>query len=189
MCEPFNQYLPSGLYYIPNFISEEEIQYIQNFLNDNEDKFKPIYGRNTRKVLQYGYQYNYRKNTDTQLNKLDEIPDFLSKLINKNMTYYGVGCDEHNIYNQLIINKYEHKQCISKHIDDTKYFGPVICCLTIGCSTDIVFTYQNKKEIINVDVGSLYIMSGDSRYKWYHQTKTNNDKNLARYSLTFRTVI
>ena len=91
-------------------------------------------------------------------------------------------------FQQLIINEYKYNQGITAHIDHTKYFGPIIACLSIGSEATVIFSKDNKEEIITLNPGSLYIMTGESRYKWYHSIIKNPNK-INRYSLTFRTII
>ena len=64
-------------------------------------------------------------------------------------------------------------------------FGPIIACITIGESVQFNFKY-NKIISLNVESGSMYIITGDARYRYQHGLTNTTDKT--RYSLTFRTI-
>ncbi len=97
---------------------------------------------------------------------------------------------------QLIINEYEPGQGISAHIDKIEDFGPVVWSVSLGGNCTIVFEKDGKKESFYLKRRSLFIMSGDSRYKWTHEipkrkSDTYNNKKIertTRTSMTFRTL-
>ena len=64
--------------------------------------------------------------------------------------------------------------------------GPIIACLTVGQTVPIHFKNGSIVKTINIEEGSMYIMTGDARYKWQHSLKNNTEG--VRYSLTYRTV-
>ena len=61
MSKKMSQYEDStikGFYYLPNYLTINEEQYILNFLKNNK-KWKNIGNKNSRKVIHYGYSYAY----------------------------------------------------------------------------------------------------------------------------------
>lgn len=94
-----------------------------------------------------------------------------------------------------IINKYEKGQGISPHIDNLQ-FGPYIVCFSFGSGIEINFDNENETKKIYVNNNSVYIMSGDSRYKYKHSIQPRQYDILdgikierkTRYSITFRSV-
>jgi alkylated DNA repair dioxygenase AlkB len=105
-----------------------------------------------------------------------------------------------NNFDQLIVNEYKPGQGIYKHIDHVKYFGPIILCITCGSGCNIEFSREDTIVNIYVEPKSLYIMSGDARYKWRHGINNittdiiNNGilkkvRRDTRYSITFRSII
>ena len=82
---------------------------------------------------------------------------------------------------------------IGKHIDTTNY-GIVIGCYTANSGCYMIFTRNEETVKIYVKPHLLYIMSGETRYNWYHQmlnVKTdivcgNKIDRKTKISLTFR---
>ena len=87
-------------------------------------------------------------------------------------------------------------QGISKHIDVTSY-GGIIGCYTLNSGSIMNFRSPSDDVVdVYVKPNSLYIMSGDARYKWTHEMPSckndvvNGMKILRdrRISVTFRNV-
>ena len=91
------------------------------------------------------------------------------------------------VFNQCIINNYYKGQGISPHIDVTSY-GGVIGCFTLGSGAIMKFSYGDEDVEIYVKPNSVYIMSGDSRYKWKHSMPVKKTRKDRRVSITFRNV-
>jgi len=181
-----------GLFYISDIYDLDDI--INNL---DEKKWFNVNPRNpnSRRVQHYGYSYNYR--TSNVSKKCDTIPDILlpiRDLLGKICKIKKLIPDDY-IFNQCIINRYETGQGIGKHIDTTNY-GSVIGCYTAKSGCYMVFTRNTEKVKIYVKPNSLYIMSGEARYNWYHQmlpVKTDlvlgqSINRKTRISLTFRNV-
>lgn len=150
---------------------------------------------NSRLVQHYGYKYNY---TTYKINeKCEDIPDIILNLKN----ILTEICLQLNIidskyeFNQCIVNNYTKNQGISPHIDIVSY-GKVIGCFTIGTDATMTFVDKNEKIDLYVKSNSLYIMSGDARYKWKHSMTSKaidivNGEKISRnrrVSITFRNV-
>lgn len=159
-------------------------------------KWEPITSHsNSRLVQHYGYKYNYK--TYNIYEKCEDIPEFLYEL----KSYLTDVCLELGIidnsynFNQCIVNNYNEGQGISPHIDFRDY-GKVIGCFTLGSGSEMSFTLDDYKYNIYVNPNSLYIMSGDSRYKYKHSMSTKlydiyenkKIKRSRRVSITFRNV-
>ena len=184
----------SGFYYIENYLTKEENTKLLNLLQES-DEWEHIGGSDkARRVIQYGYTYSYDR---TGVTKLDEnIPKIFSKLVKPNRVNNAIGTDLiKSEFEQLIINEYIAGQGIAAHTDHIKYFGSIIICISLGSDIDINFTRISDKKSITVRVKkrSLYVMSGDARYKWMHEIikrkKDGGDKRSLRYSLTYRTIM
>lgn len=153
------------------------------------------YSINSRLVQFYGYKYDYKFHNI--YNKCVGIPEFL--MPQKNLLTHiclNLGIINNNyIFNQCIVNNYYPGQGISKHIDIEKY-GDVIGCFSLNSNGTMIFKKGNNKVNLLVKPNSLYIMSGDSRYKWLHKLfPKKNDvidnikvKRERRISVTFRNV-
>jgi alkylated DNA repair dioxygenase AlkB len=171
-----------GLWYIPHYLTQDEINILKENIN-NKYQFEPI--SNTaysRRVSHYGYFYSYNhsglKSADALPNELKELmtPERINKMTNEIVFTTA--------FNQIIINEYKPKQKISAHTDHVKLFGPIVACLTLGSSVPIQFTFKDQTIFVPVDEGSLYIMTGESRYQWKHQLQNNTKET--RYSITYR---
>jgi|SRR5579872_691798 len=173
-----------GLIYISNFLDTEEVAYLQEFISSL--KFEPITSAaNSRRVAQYGYTYAYDRSGVT---KTDPIPLDLCEMVSASKLNNLMRCNMvSSEFDQLIINEYTPGQQIAYHTDHIKQFDEVIACVTVGQSVPIMFKLDDDvvKEL-DVKSGSMYIMTGDARYKWKHHLKNTGAEN--RYSLTFRKV-
>lgn len=171
-----------GLYYIKNIIKNSED--IINKLDNRE--WQPLTSSfNSRVVQHYGYKYDYKKLNATE--KIEDIPEFLLKLRDNlyHICKHLKLIEEDYIFNQCIVNNYYKGQAISKHIDVLS-FGKIIACYTLNDKAIMRFSNQDEKFDIEVEPNSLYIMSGDARYKWTHQMLSL--KSERRISITFREI-
>ena len=172
-----------GLWYIENYLTKEELDMIKNKL-ETEINLEPIYNSSSRRVAHYGYYYSYDR---SGLKMAPSIPDYLANLVSVGKINHALKMQlVENEFEQLIINEYKTGQKIAYHTDHTKLFGPIVACITVGQAVPIKFKYGDIIKTINVDEGSLYIMTNDARYKWQHSL--NNTTNNTRYSLTYRTI-
>lgn len=188
-----------GLYYIENYITNEEHNMIMNNIKNDIKEWNPVgSSKFSRKVKHYGYSYGYDY---SGINKIEDIPDFYKNLVNpERINNYFPSPLINQEFEQLIINEYLPKQGIYPHIDHTKFFGSIIICLTVGSGINIEFSSNSHENIVNFYVKpcSLYIMTSKSRYNWKHGiTKSlydvlpnSNQKIIrnTRYSITFRTI-
>jgi len=172
-----------GLYYIENFIEDDS-----DIINElDKKKWNPITNnKNSRLVQHYGYIYNYlnyKSNTKTE-----DLPPILLNIKNKikELCVDIDLCNDKFDFDQCIVNNYYKNQKISKHIDSLS-FDNLICCLTIGCDGIMRFELNDVFHDIIVKKNSLYIMSGDARYKWSHEMLNNKEER--RISITYRKII
>lgn len=185
-----------GLYYIKD--CKIDLNKILSKLDEREWK-KLSSSSNSRKVQHYGYLYDYKsRRIDV---KCEDIPDFLIPLQNKlehicdQLGLFEKDKDDNYEFNQCIVNNYESGQGISSHIDVKKY-GKIIGCYTANSGATMTFRKGNYTKHIYVKPNSLYIMSGDSRFKFTHEMATRNSdvvndeiiKRDRRISITFRYV-
>lgn len=146
-------------------------------------KWEPVLNAK-RKVAQFGYTYPYDRRAT--LTKTYPIPDSILAIVSRLGTTVELLKDW--VPDQLIINRYEPGEGISKHIDHTRFFGDRIVCFSLGAQTDMVFRRDAQKFMQPVTDGSVYIMSGESRYKWTHEMPKRKRMKGVRYSFTFRQV-
>jgi len=181
-----------GLFYINNAISKKYSKELYKDINKGE--WDPVSkSPNSRKVQQYGYKYDYKRRAVAE--KGPPIPSYLYQLIKSLKSYIKKLKLKDLDFNQVIINKYEPGQGISKHTD-AKDYGPIIGCYTIESGSTMKFNKDDKSSSLYVKPNSLYIMSGDSRYKWDHEMPSTKSDRVdgkriprdQRISITFRNV-
>lgn len=191
------------LFYKENILSSENYQNLLNFVL--EQPFQHITENpNSRRVLQYGYEYQYQ-DYNINIQELDPIPEQFQELLteicnNINTDIINdnnINTDEISIdyFNQCIVNEYKPGQGISYHVDNL-IFDDYIACFTLNAAAEMEFKHNATTEIEKyyVQPNSLYIMSGEYRYEYSHcmrarkNDKINNQKipRGTRYSVTFR---
>lgn len=97
-------------------------------------------------------------------------------------------------FNSALLNLYRNGQdSMGWHRDNEKELGPepVIASLSFGAARTFRFRhYQDKKRIIslNLQPGSLLIMSGTTQLHWEHQLPKTAGVVGERINITFRTI-
>lgn len=171
----------NGLFYIKNYLTDEESDELESAIK--RIKFTPISSTvNSRCVAHYGYYYAYNR---SGLTIAPPIPAGLAQLVDPEILNPLIN-EELPPFDQLIINEYKPGQKIAYHTDHVEQFGPIIACVTVGQSIPIHFKHGNHITTLDIEPGSMYIMTGDARYKYQHGLQNNTDG--VRYSLTFRTI-
>ena len=191
-----------GLYYVRDAVDLELYETVMDHLNTCEDWFQ-VGGASSRKVIHYGYKYNYGGGSGAATTPMPECIDNLRLYLISVLDEYvrkGVLQPYDESFNQCIINKYEPGQGIGAHIDHSDY-GAIIGCFTFspgnGSPGEMVFLREGfPTNVIQTADKSLYIMTGESRTHWQHQmaakkTDIVNGKRTprnVRISITFRSV-
>jgi len=181
-----------GLYYITGLKLPDNV--IEEL---DKEEWKPVSPDNpdSRLIQHYGYKYGYKS---YDINELAEpIPSFLEPLQKKlsKIVQLKKLAPESYTFNQCIVNNYKGNQGIGRHID-VKSYGSVIGCYTFGSGATMTFKQDDKTVDLYVEPNTLYIMSGDARYKWTHEMRQRlsdkvGDKRVMRgrrVSVTFRNV-
>jgi len=173
-----------GLYYVKNFLSEEESINLLKVID--QQKWLDVINR---RVQHYGYIYDYKRRNVSE--KIGEIPDwcnFILDMLKENKLISKIP-------NQLIINEYNPGQGISAH-SDAKVFDDNIVSISLGSVYVMKFKKGDITKEIVLEPKSAIVLSGDSRYKWTHSIDMkkfdmiNGVKVLRgrRVSLTFRRI-
>jgi alkylated DNA repair dioxygenase AlkB len=177
-------------------------------LPETQDTLVPVSNTaaNGRKILQYGYYYTPRCNYTPRYKiverpEISPIPDVLIPLKEHAEEYVRtVIKPSHNIsFDQCIVNRYLPREGISPHRDDIFTFGPVIACYTFLAGREMEFQDCDDSHIryfLHTKPNTMYIMTGDARYKWTHQMRSRkndvvNGLKVPRaecFSVTFRQI-
>ena len=144
-----------------------------------------------RRTQHYGYKYSY---VGKPLEKMQPIPELFLDVLGSKEEIKALFDGE--TPNQVIVNEYTPGHGISRHIDDTRQFGPVIASLSLNSRIEMQFQRNCEISTKYLKPRSLYCLKGDARYKWTHaiiprKTDTVNGKRVARdrrISVTYRTV-
>jgi len=183
--------VPKGLFYFPQVIPEELVEKLIAWFEGKDADWKSITSNlNSRKVMHFGFSYNYNSGTVTDPAPL--ITDDLTKLID--IVAEKIDLPDGYKFNQCIINKYTPAQGISAHIDRQPQYGNIIACFTMGKGAILEFSRVGyQKYSLYTEPGSLYIMTDESRSLWKHSmpgrlTDPGHGPRGTRYSITFRSV-
>lgn len=155
-----------GLYYYPNFLTPTQVKNITTDLK-NSSKWKGVTASaRSRQVIQYGYEYSY---SGGDLQSIDPIPPLYALFTDRSQMDPELQQVLANWQpDQLLINRYLPGQGISAHTDHVRQFGPIVVAITLGSGIEMEFTKGTEKVNVYVEPNSLYVMSGDARYKWRH---------------------
>ncbi|XP_065885472.1 alkylated DNA repair protein alkB homolog 8-like [Dysidea avara] len=169
--------LSPGLTLIPEYISTSEEQLLQNFFSFTVNRPHNDSGNSTastveaelklRKVVHYGYEFNYTtNNVDPTKPLLGGLPEVCTPVIDRIMCNNLITAKP----DQLTVNQYLPGQGIPPHIDTHSAFEDGIVSLTLGSHTVMDFKdqYDGRKISVLLPQRSLLVMSGESRYKWTH---------------------
>lgn len=105
------------------------------------------------------------------------IPEVVERLRNKLVSKGIIDFPD-----SITCNMYPPGTIINPHIDDVKMCGPLVVILSLFADTTITFrdtkmmhTLRNpslaEKEEIYFPARTLFILGGDKRYTWTHETK------------------
>lgn len=189
---------PKGLFYFESKLDNDFCHKIYLWLISNKFKTKMFRvtksNPKSRLVRHFGFKYDY--SSGLTIKKTEKMPDILLELREKINEIWKDCKKDTEHFNQCIINRYEPGQGIGDHIDKTSY-GPYVIGFTFVSGRYMIFSKRGEKtHRVYTKPKSMYVMSGDSRYKWFHSMdKVKNDKvgsrNIARqlcFSITFRHV-
>lgn len=96
-------------------------------------------------------------------------------------------------YNSVLVNLYrDGNDSVSWHSDNEEINGsePVIASVSLGATRRFDLRHKESGETVRVDLedGSLLVMSGLSQHCWVHQIAKTKTKVGPRINLTFRQV-
>jgi len=182
-----------GLFYFKNVIHPDLLESITEFLDTTDDWFSVGTSKNSRQVAHYGFKYNYVSGDVSE--KAPEFPECFRDLRNV-IRWTGVVPEPMKL-DQCLVNRYLPGQGIAAHTDTIKY-NDYICCFTFGSGAEMEFSRDGFDAVtLFTTPGSLYVMSGESRYKWKHAMRARKSDVVdsvkrergVRTSVTFRSVV
>jgi len=181
-----------GLYFCKDFLEEEQANSIAHKLLSHEKNWRGVSACPTsRRVLQFGKMYAYAGEAPQFAHPIPFEFQEIADAVSRTLPF------EHAAFSQMIVNEYTPGQGITPHIDNVHHFGDTVACITVGGGVDVDFSREGfENHRLYADHRSLYVMTGDARFKWKHgiamrKTDTREGNTVARelrYSLTFRSV-
>ncbi|MDO6489999.1 MULTISPECIES: alpha-ketoglutarate-dependent dioxygenase AlkB family protein [unclassified Cellulophaga] len=181
------------VYYYGPILSITKAQEYYNYLLSNiqwENDKAVIFGKTIttkRKVAWYAtnpFSYTYSKITKTALPWTKELLEL------KDLVEIKTG----ETFNSCLLNLYHTgEEGMAWHSDgekDLKENG-AIGSLSFGAERKFSFKHkENKQKIdINLDRGSLLVMTGTTQKNWLHRLPPTKKVSTPRINLTFRTII
>lgn len=173
---------------MPTSKAQEYYNYLFNNIQWENDK-AVIFGKTIttkRKVAWYAtnpFSYTYSKITKTALPWTKELLE-LKKIVEEKTG---------ETFNSCLLNLYHSgEEGMAWHSDgekDLKENG-AIGSLSFGAERKFSFKHkENKQKIdINLDRGSLLVMTGTTQKNWLHRLPPTKKVNAPRINLTFRTI-
>ena len=181
------------VYYYGPILSISKAQEYYNYLFNNiqwENDKAVIFGKTIttkRKVAWYAtnpFSYTYSKITKTALPWTKELLE-LKKLIEEKTG---------ETFNSCLLNLYHSgEEGMAWHSDgekDLKENG-AIGSLSFGAERKFSFKHKESKQKIdiNLDRGSLLVMTGATQKNWLHRLPPTKKVSTPRINLTFRTIV
>ena len=146
----------------------------------------------SRRVLHFGYRYDYRRRRPLATASAPPIPDWLMTVVER---VVGPG-----IFtappDQAIINEYLPGQGIAAHIDAPE-FGPRVAAISLLAPAVMLFTHPDGRRVeLDLAPRSLLLLFEAARYEWAHAITPRHSDRVAgifrrrqrRLSITLRTL-
>lgn len=161
------------------FSPEEEKVYVARFMGLPFRPFEFHGYLGTRRVVAYGYQYDYG---ERRLREADPIPDFLRPLIHIASRFGGVS---ENKLQHALITEYAPGAGIGWHRDKPMFEDVIALSFLAPC----VLRLRSKRDqtwdlrSVPIEPRSGYVLRGPARDTWQHRIAP---MPVLRYSVTFR---
>lgn len=195
-----------GLLYIPNFYTQEQANYILDYIKifQNPDKInQKVKGKLLpipRKILYYGEKdYSYSNVTHKATGQLPkEFKKVLSDISSRFSKIKLIRDENFEKMNSCLINYYENENSsVAWHSDDEKELGPdnekniLILSLSLGDKRDFKIRHKEKgiDFRIELDNGDLVVMYGNFQHEYEHCVPKAKCKKNLRVNLTYRVIL
>ena len=128
--------------------------------------------------------FGFRVDEKGVVKESPEFPNWLSEIASECNTKFGIDVP----WNQCIVNKYENKQGISKHVDDGAYGNRIMTFVFNGARNDELWIATDKGRVkIPTPANSAYLLQGDIR--WCPHERPARARTEPLYVVTFRNVV
>jgi alkylated DNA repair dioxygenase AlkB len=174
--------LPSGLVYVPGFLSEREERDLLDgiaALDLREAQYKEFTAK--RRVASFGAGYDF---TENELTPAPHIAPFLLPLRDKIGAWLDMPAAE---FGYALVAEYRPGTQLGWHRDVPHF--EVVAGVSLASTATMRFRRfppRKNAEVYTLDLAprSAYVLRGDARWKWQHGIAATP---ALRYSITFRT--
>jgi alkylated DNA repair dioxygenase AlkB len=178
---------------IPHFISSVESAKLFTQLNEETPWEMPVMVMFGKKYPQAGFSTWF---TDTNVSYvysgITRTPHAMTPLLQDVMRQCALASGAE--YNSVLVNLYrDGNDSVSWHSDNEDINGsePTIASVSLGATRRFDLRHKETGETVRVDLedGSLLVMSGLSQHCWVHQIAKTKSKVGPRINLTYRRVV
>lgn len=160
-----------GLFTVSDFIDDIEEELLRRAVTANDVEWDCVGGNpeKSRRVLHYGYKYNYRSKHVNKSDYLGSLPKWSSDLEQKIYELPIIQKLQSGKPNQLIVNEYKPGQGIAWHTDAKSFDDPIVTLSTGGSCIFEMKNQDGKVVELLLKPKTLVVMSGKSRWDWKHR--------------------
>jgi len=195
LCSDKRELLPfdGSALLIPHFISSVESAKLFTQLNEETLWEMPEMVMFGKKYPQAGFSTWF---TDTNVSYvysgITRTPHAMTPLLQDVMRQCALASGAE--YNSVLVNLYrDGNDSVSWHSDNEDINGsePTIASVSLGATRRFDLRHKESGETVRVDLedGSLLVMSGLSQHCWVHQIAKTKSKVGPRINLTYRRVV
>ena len=174
--------LPSGLAYVPGFLSHEDERALLDGIGGldlREAQYKEYTAK--RRVASFGAGYDF---TENELTPAPHLPEFLQLLREKIARWLAIPAND---FGYALVSEYRPGTELGWHRDVPQF--EVVAGVSLASTATIRFRRfppAKRAAVYTLDLAprSAYVLRGDARWKWQHSIAATP---ALRYSITFRT--
>jgi len=174
--------LPSGLVFLPDFLTPTEENELLAFIRTIEFRIFEMYGVTAkRRIKQFGWHYAFES---YQLTPADKIPADFAEIGTRSAALAGIDPSE---WAEALVTEYPAGAGIGWH-RDAPAFGIVAGISLLGACRMRFQTGTGPTRVtsaIELPRRSIYVLTGAVRTKWQHMIPPTREQ---RHSITFRTL-
>ena len=174
---------PSGLRYLPDFITEDEEQYLLAKIGELDFKAVVLLGVEAKRtVVPFGFDYAY---DFRDVHPIGALPSWLHDLRDRAANVAQLPGEN---FDQSLVTRYPAGAGIGWHRDAPKFDSTV---LGLSLASEAMLRFRRtidgatQQYVLRLAARSLYVMSGAARWVWQHSL---NPTKALRYSITLRCV-
>lgn len=194
----------NGLYIFENVITKKEQREVLRKMIVDDGKLSlgiPPELTEWPEEREYGWPLRRRKNLvdwtnqrKLQKDDYEKIPDFIEELWKKilDRTKLDKLIDGINLFDNAYVNIYRESSELRPHVDDPHAWTHWVIGLSMGAKLemDFVATDGGGEYKVALPAHSVYVLTGDARYKFTHGIKRGQVFDMPRrVSITFRRIL